>query len=119
MDKPAANDLLDRALITELRTGIAPEALLAVIDTFEAEILKRMSEISGATRAGDAGALKDAAHALKGASGNLGAAHVAQLSARLEELARAGDLDNAPALADELARAVRDTPAALREEMSP
>ena len=118
VDGPAAHDLLDRAVIAELRAGIDPQALLAVIDAFEADIVERTSEISGAAHAGDAAALGDAAHALKGASANLGAAHMARLSARLEELARDGDLRQAPALADQLTRAVRVTPPALRAELS-
>ncbi len=112
------DDLLDRAVIAEVRTGIPTEALLMVIDTFEAEIAKLAPEISDAVRAGDGEALKDAAHALKGASANLGAAQVAHLSGRLEELAHVGDFDGAPALAEELARSLRDTPAALRAELS-
>ena len=118
MDSPAADDPLDREVIEELRASIAPQALLAVIGTFEADALKRMSDIGGAVRSGDGEALQEAAHALKGASANLGAARVAVLSARLWELGRDGDLTSAPALVDELERAVRDAPAALRDEVS-
>jgi two-component system sensor histidine kinase/response regulator len=118
MDSPAADDPLDREVIEELRAGVAPQALLAVIGTFEADAVKRVAEIGGAVRTGDGEALKEAAHALKGASANLGAARVALLSARLWELGRDGDLTSAPALVDELERAVQDAPAALRDEMS-
>jgi two-component system sensor histidine kinase/response regulator len=118
MDSPAVNDPLDRELIEELRAGVAPQALLAVIGTFEADSLKRLAEIGGAVRTGDGEALKGAAHALKGASANLGAARVAVLSARLWELGRDGDLTSASALVDELERAVQDAPAALRDELS-
>jgi two-component system sensor histidine kinase/response regulator len=118
MDSPAADDPLDREVIEELRAGVAPQALLAVIGTFEADAVKRVAEIGGAVRTGDGEALKEAAHALKGASANLGAARVALLSARLWELGREGDLKSAPALVDELERAVQDAPAALRDEMS-
>ncbi len=118
LDESGLKDLVDRAVIAELRTGIPTEALLMVIDTFEAEIAKLAPEIFDAVRARDGETLKDAAHALKGASANLGAARVAHLSGRLEELAHVGDFDGAPALAEELARSVRDTPAALREELS-
>jgi|SRR5882757_9046909 HPt (histidine-containing phosphotransfer) domain-containing protein len=118
MDSPAVNDPLDREVIEELRAGVAPQALLEVIGTFEADAVKRMAEIGGAVRTGDGEALKEAAHALKGASANLGAARVAMLSARLWELGRDGDLTSAPALLDELERAVQDAPAALRDEVS-
>jgi HPt (histidine-containing phosphotransfer) domain-containing protein len=118
MDSQAANDPLDREVIEELRAGVAPQALLAVIGTFEADALKRMSDICGAVRTGDGEALKEATHALKGASANLGAARVAMLSARLWELGRDGDLTSAPALVDELERAVQEAPAALRDEVS-
>jgi HPt (histidine-containing phosphotransfer) domain-containing protein len=118
MDSREANDPIDREVIEELRAGIAPQALLAVIGTFEADAIKRLSEISGAVRGGDGEALKAAAHALKGASANLGAARVSVLSARLWELGRDGDLTSAPAIVDELERAVQDAPAALRDEVS-
>jgi two-component system sensor histidine kinase/response regulator len=118
MDSPGANDPIDREVIEELRAGIAPQALLAVIGTFESDARKRLSEIHGAVRTGDGEALKQASHALKGASANLGAARVAVLSSRLWELGRDGDLTSAPALVDELERAVQEAPAALREEVS-
>ncbi len=93
-------------------------ALLEVIDAFEAEASERVQEICDAARDADAAALATASHALNGAAANLGAAQVARLSGRLEELARSGALDGASALGDELARAVGDTPAALRAQLS-
>ena len=112
------DDLLDRAVTAELRAGIAPTTLLEVIDAFETEASERLQEICGAARDADAEALAAAAHALKGAAANLGAAQIARVAARLEELARSGALDGASALGDELARAVRESPAALRAELS-
>jgi two-component system, sensor histidine kinase and response regulator len=117
-DRSAARDLLDHAQIAQLRAAIGPEGLLAVIDTFESDSPNQTSDIAEAVRAGDAPALQAAAHALKGAAANLGAAHAARLAGRLEELARTDDLERAPALAEELAYAAKQAPVALREAVS-
>ena len=114
---PAEDDLLDRAQIAQLKAVIGSEGLLEVIDTFESDGPNQFSRIADALRAGDAVALKAAAHTLKGAAANLGAAHAARLSARLEAMAGARDLKGAPVLAQELARAVRRAPGLLREEL--
>jgi signal transduction histidine kinase/DNA-binding response OmpR family regulator len=53
---------------------------------------------------GDAGALRDPAHALKSSSANLGAQRLSQLARELERLGRDGFLDGAAALIDEAAR---------------
>lgn len=114
----APADLVDRAVLADLRAAIAVDVLLEVVDDFESDMPARMSAISGAVCAGDARWLAEAAHALRGSSAGLGAAHLAKLSARLEELARAGDLARAPALVEQLGSVVRDTPAALRATLA-
>jgi HPt (histidine-containing phosphotransfer) domain-containing protein len=51
-----------------------------------------------AIAAGDADALRKAAHALKGSSANLGAQQVSAVSAELEKLGRSGTVQGAEAL---------------------
>jgi HPt (histidine-containing phosphotransfer) domain-containing protein len=52
--------------------------------------------------AGDSRALEAAAHKLKGSSGTLGAKRVAEFCERLEAIGRAGTVDGATALVEEL-----------------
>ena len=117
-DEPGPDGLLDGAVIAELRAVISPSALAAVLDAFEDEAGERAAEICTAASEGDAASLATAAHALKGAAASLGASHTARLAGRLEELARAGGVDGASELADELARSLRDSSIALRAELS-
>jgi signal transduction histidine kinase/CheY-like chemotaxis protein/HPt (histidine-containing phosphotransfer) domain-containing protein len=115
--RPVDGALLDHTQIAQLKAAIGPDGLAAVIDTFESDSHKHASQISEALRTGDTSTLKAAAHSLKGAAANLGAARTARLSGRLEELAHADDLARAPALAEELACAVKHAPAELREAL--
>ena len=117
-DEPGPDGLLDGAVIAELRAIVSPSALAAVLDAFEDEAGERAAEICTAASEGDAASLANAAHALKGAAASLGASYTARLAGRLEELARAGGVDGASELADELARSLRDSSIALRAELS-
>jgi PAS domain S-box-containing protein len=88
-------------------------------DEGEAEIQDLMNEfvhstsqgvdaLSAAVTAGNAEAVHERAHAIKGAAGTLGALAIQRVAARLEDLGRGGNLDGAAeqvaALGDELAR---------------
>ena len=117
-DEPGPDGLLDGAVIAELRAIVSPSTLAAVLDAFEDEAGERAAEICTAASEGDAASLATAADALKGAAASLGASHTARLAGRLEELARAGGVDGASELADELARSLRDSSIALRAELS-
>ena len=117
-DEPGPDGLLDGAVIAELRAVVSPSTLAAVLDAFEDEAGERAAEICTAASEGDAASLATAAHALKGAAASLGASHTARLAGRLEELARAGGVDGASELADDLARSLRDSSIALRAELS-
>jgi len=66
----------------------------------------RMAAIKAAVEQGDANALCTAAHTLKGSAGYLAAAYVVDAAALLERLGREGRLADAPAVADQLERAV-------------
>jgi PAS domain S-box-containing protein len=76
--------------------------------TFLADAPKKMSEIRSTLGGRDLTGLASAAHSLKGAVGNFGAAEVVEKARALEALARSGDLvaarESCPALEQELAR---------------
>jgi two-component system, sensor histidine kinase and response regulator len=75
-----------------------PKLLCELIDIFAAELPKMMSRIQRAIRKQDASALRDAAHALKGAVGNFD--HDAPFEAvrKLEEIARENQLSDVDAM---------------------
>jgi HPt (histidine-containing phosphotransfer) domain-containing protein len=75
------------------------EAFLGeMIDTYLADSASLLATMGQALAGADAPELRRAAHALKSNSASFGAAHLAELSRRLEDLAKAGDLGPAPPL---------------------
>ena len=62
---------------------------------FLGEARPRLSAMREALEAGDARALEEAAHALRGSSANLGAQGMEAACVGLEEKGRAGDFDGA------------------------
>jgi signal transduction histidine kinase/CheY-like chemotaxis protein/HPt (histidine-containing phosphotransfer) domain-containing protein len=72
----------------------------AWLDTAPAQL----DALRKALASGDAGALRDPAHALKSSSANLGAQRLSQVVRELERLGRDGFLDGADALIEEAAR---------------
>ncbi|MDX2251676.1 MAG: response regulator, partial [Nitrospira sp.] len=94
--------IVDPAVLADLRqldeTG---ELLTTLIGHFLNETPQRLAVMQNALRQENAAALADAAHALKGASGNLGANRVQQLCGELQTLGRANNLAE---VGDRLAR---------------
>lgn len=62
----------------------------------------QLSGLREAVAAGDAGLIRQRAHALKGASASAGAEALRQLAAGLEQSAVAGDLEGAPTVVAEI-----------------
>ncbi len=89
---------------------ILGEIVAALIETAPASI----AAIRGAAKAGDAAALADAAHAVKGAVSTVAAGPAHGVAARLESLARAGDLAGAIEQCDPLEREMARLVATLR-----
>jgi CheY-like chemotaxis protein len=79
-----------------------PDMAQRIIDLFLKNLPLGVATVRAACAAADSRALEAAAHKLKGSSGTLGAARVAELCNRLEAIGRAGTVDGAAALADEL-----------------
>lgn len=85
----------DEDLASQLATAFAEEAE------------QLMPEMRDQLSALDAARLQRSAHTLKGAAGCLGATQVAAAGQRLEQQAKSGELDDAAATLDELARCTR------------
>jgi two-component system sensor histidine kinase/response regulator len=78
-----------------------------------------MARIEAAIEARDAGGLRVAAHTLKGAVGNFGAAAVAAAALRLEKMGASGSLDEAAAARDVLKREMAGLDGLLRSIVQP
>jgi signal transduction histidine kinase/HPt (histidine-containing phosphotransfer) domain-containing protein len=106
----AAEYLIDQALIAELREMPPMDGvnmLQELIDLFLEGAPQRIAQLSQCLK--DPPNLIFHAHALKSMSLNLGAKRLVELSHKLEELGRAGQLEAAPALLQELQSAFAQT----------
>jgi HPt (histidine-containing phosphotransfer) domain-containing protein len=83
-------------------------------DAFIGTVDREVTAIISALGSGDATAVRNSAHTLKGASANLRASAAAAAAARLEAATGAGMSAEVPALADDLITEVRRTIAYLR-----
>jgi len=94
---------LDSAKLEELRDLFGDES--EVQDLFQEyfqELPARLDSIRAGIAEASCEKIHQAAHALKGSSGSLGASKVQELSRCLEESARAGSLDGADGLLQRL-----------------
>jgi CheY-like chemotaxis protein len=104
---PEASQVIDAVQLAELRqlsrnTG---ESLLEqLIDTFLERSAQDLTALRQALAQGDRPALSRAAHSLKGASGNLGALGVSEISRTIEELAPDAPMERLEALLRQLER---------------
>lgn len=98
-----AGDALDPTMIQQLRDldDGRGAILREVVDVFLADAPARLVALRRHLAAGDLKALRETAHALKGAAGNLGLLAVQAACAELERHARSGALATcAPAVAE-------------------
>jgi CheY-like chemotaxis protein len=113
---PGADDALDRARLDLLRSLPGPSGaglLDVVVASFAADAPARLAALRSAVDSGDLVLATAAAHALKGAAGNLGATRVAALSGELETAGRDGDLVAARDLLARLDTQLREALSAL------
>jgi len=112
---PVSADILDRAVIGELRELAEPGEsgmLQELVDLFLIEAPQRVADLSQCHD--DPRQLEFHAHALKSMSLNLGAGRLAEVCNRIEQFAREGALDGIPAALKELDGAFRLTAEGLR-----
>ena len=92
------------------------QALLGeVVEVFLQSYPEWQAEIRAAVEAGDPSRLRAAAHTLKGAVGHFGATGVYDVAHRMEQMAREGQLREAPAACSLLDRALGRLQAALQQ----
>ena len=98
-------EVLDPAVVDSLRQLTAPgepDVLAEVLRLFLDDVPRRVERLKAAWREGNAVELQRAAHSLKGSSGNIGAHHMSDICAQLDERGRAGDFNGARHLLDSL-----------------
>lgn len=92
-----------------------PEFLATLVQTFLDDCPEYMDSIRRAVAEGDAEALVEEAHGLKGAVANLKAQPARQAAKRMEELGRDGNLDDAPEALEKLEQRIGRLRSALKD----
>jgi HPt (histidine-containing phosphotransfer) domain-containing protein len=104
--------ILDEAVISELEK-LDGDVLAGLLALYFEQAAGQLSTLTGALERGDAPAVAETAHKLKGGSITLGAVHVSRLASELEATARGGDLTAAGGLLGELRSELGRTTAAF------
>ena len=90
------------ASLRELTAPGEPDVLADVLQLFLEEFPKKLRTLQAAMEAGDAEQVARAAHSLKGSSGNIGASSMLDICGRIDDFARAGDLEKLTPLVGQL-----------------
>ena len=96
---------IDRAEILDRLSGDR-ELIAEVVDLFVADRATLLGDLRRALSQNDAKATREAAHRMKGVLATLAAPAATATAQRLEELARQGDLTDAPSTLDVLEREI-------------
>lgn len=112
--RPAEETVLDRQAIVE-RTGGEPELLKEIVELFQVDSTRLLGELRHALSAGDSRRGARLAHSLRGAIGNFGAPTACRAAETVEELSQSGNVVQAAAGFDTLAKEVRQLQSALRQ----
>jgi len=114
---PDDEAVLDDTIVDEL-SDFGPEFIAELVDAFDAQLVGMYAELETGLAAGDAEAVRRAAHLLKGSAGTIGLARAAAWASHLETLAKAGAVPAAAASVAQLRVAVEAGQAALRARMA-
>ncbi len=117
---PAAEpveDVLDQAIVKQLREALPAETRLQLIDTFEEQHAKCLSEIVGAVGRDDRDEVRRTAHLLKGSSASLGAMRLRRCCERLEHIGRAQDAGVSETQISQVRVAAAEASTALRRQL--
>jgi len=80
------------------RLGLEKEEFMELVDIFVASAGEDIQKLNDALVLNDSKAASEAAHSLKGSSGNLGFTAIADLASRIEHNARKSDLKDLDSL---------------------
>jgi PAS domain S-box-containing protein len=120
-ESPRATGVLDAVAVRALhdlasRPNVGSGAVRDVVRVFRADALERLAALVAATAEDDLVAVARQAHALRGASSGVGAAHLTSLCRLLEEGAKHGDAECVRSVAPRLGPALAEASAALEAE---
>jgi two-component system, sensor histidine kinase and response regulator len=107
---------LDREVLAGLRELGDPGLFSELVEMFIGDTAERIAALRRALGEGDASEVEQAAHTLKGSAGNMGAATMARISARLQEAGSAEELEEIPGLLDRLEQEFERVRPALEAE---
>lgn len=116
-----AESRIDPTVINEL-IDLGPETGLQLVkdlvELFNGEAPLRLGAMRDGVSSGDSSAIAQAAHAMRGGAGNLGALAVAQLCSDIEHAAKNGDLPSVGPMLDQLERELEFVQQALAARLA-
>jgi HPt (histidine-containing phosphotransfer) domain-containing protein len=108
-DAPTTAVTLDPAGVARLRSGLGSTgALRRLVELLGTRTPELLADMRSAIEAGNAGAVGHKAHKLKGRCTTLTATHTSELCRELEVNARAGSIQGATALVDQIEGALEE-----------
>jgi CheY-like chemotaxis protein/HPt (histidine-containing phosphotransfer) domain-containing protein len=116
-NEPPAKDVFDLSKALEVVDGDM-ELFKEIADLFLENLPNNIAQIREGIAKGDANALEQAAHSLKGSVGNFGAKRAFEAAYRLEIIGREGRLAEADAALSKLEKELKDLDAAMKEALS-
>jgi signal transduction histidine kinase/CheY-like chemotaxis protein/HPt (histidine-containing phosphotransfer) domain-containing protein len=112
-------DVLDQAVVGQLRESLPAETRTQLIDTFEKQYTKCLREIAAAVGRDDREEVRRTAHLLKGSSASLGAMRLRRCCERLEHVGRSQDRGVSETQIAEVRLAAAEATTALRSQLGP
>jgi HPt (histidine-containing phosphotransfer) domain-containing protein len=118
--RPVSREVvIDRGVLDQLREDLGETAALRqVIETFLDRTPGVLTALRDAAVRGDDGAVRRAAHTIKGTSSILGARALSEQCAEIEHLGREGSVPNAAARVSAIEASYRRTEGLLRAEVA-
>jgi HPt (histidine-containing phosphotransfer) domain-containing protein len=116
-ERPPPGDALDDDTLTMLHESLTEEMRESVVASFESMLPSLLADIRDAAGRGDSGAVRRAAHNLKGIAATLGAVRLSAACVAVERSGRTTDKAIDPARMQELETLALRTLAELREQL--
>ncbi len=103
--------------IRALQNPQAPDILWKLLEIYMANAPELIRQLESSIEQGDSGAIREYAHSLKSASGNIGARKIFELSASIENKARDGELDGVDGIFEQIEKLFPTTCQLLEQEI--
>jgi HPt (histidine-containing phosphotransfer) domain-containing protein len=110
--------LLEEETIRQIQDSLPAEMRAQLIDVFEEQCQRCVTDLAEAVRRGDRGEVRRVTHLLKGSSASLGASALGRACEDLERSCRSEDAAVTTSQVDELSAAAAAASEALRSQLS-